>query len=95
MKEWAYAKPGHYSNYMKPHVRKVAADVQKIQDELPPHNRELDPEDKEVLLAEQHESIRAVSNVSKVDAPSVLLKGRPRYEVSPFYLYCWLSTVFV
>ena len=63
MKEWAYIKPGHYSFYIKPHLQKVEASVNSKERELPEHCPELDDDDKEILLAEQHPSIRNVSQL--------------------------------
>lgn len=54
-------KPGHYSSYIKPHLQKVEASVKSKERELPEHCPELDANDKKILLAEQHASIRNVS----------------------------------
>eukprot|EP00903_Cladosiphon_okamuranus_P009540 g9087.t1 len=58
VKDWAYVKIGHYSSYIKPHLQKVEASVNSKERDLPEHCSQLDPDDKKILLAEQHTSIR-------------------------------------
>lgn len=60
VKDWSYVKTGHYVNYIKPHLQRVAQRVTRTEDELPHHSRELDPEDKKVLLSEPVDSMRQV-----------------------------------
>ena len=61
VREWAYIKAGHYTNYIQPHLEAVENAVKANEDKLPQHNNTLDPEDAEVVRSQQHDAVRKVS----------------------------------
>ncbi|CAM9768304.1 unnamed protein product [Ectocarpus sp. 12 AP-2014] len=81
VKEYSYAKPGHYANYIRPHLQRVAASVEKIEGQLPHHSRELDPTDKDVLLAEPTDAMRTIINKDPTMRPKLVEFDRKHQSV--------------
>lgn len=71
VKDWAYARPGHYANYIKPHLGHTEGAVTTMEGLLPAHNNTLDPKDVEVVRAQPHVSVRKAST----PLPSCIFRG--------------------
>jgi len=65
VEEWGYIKPGHYTNYIQPHLQSVAASLKNLEDKLPAHKNSLDSEDADVIRSQQHDAVIKVSTLPR------------------------------
>ena len=57
----AFAKIGHYTNYLKPHLQQTQRELRNLEKQLPQHSPTLEVSDREILLAKPLVQIHTVS----------------------------------
>lgn len=77
---YAFAKVGYYDNYLKAHLRKIASDVNKLEDGLPAHKPTLSDEQLDIVRANPIFALKRVSQTRfepcETLTPKILEKRR-------------------
>ena len=59
--DMAFAKIGHYMNYLKPHLQQTQRELRNMESQLPQHSPTLEVADREIILAKPLAQIHTVS----------------------------------